>query len=230
MTRTFDTRAHLPQRTLIRRGVISLLSQLKRSNGGYLIDVVPFGAVVRSYTDIDGVAMLIETLKGRTPSIAVGLGDAAGSINDIGGFQADKEIQVCLYHCSAHGRNLLVGRHEQDVNADISDTVDPGLDVMMEHAEELVIGQYCGIVPPIPSIKQARIDREEELHTMAPLTIWLQTFRVPVKRDINQFRNVTQILQSIAWRLAIDPAEVPPPDPKVDELSLDSTTELTELT
>lgn len=226
MTHAFDTGAPLAQRTLIRRGVISLLSGLKKP-AGYLIDVIPFGAVVRSYTDVDGVTMLIDAIGGRTPSILIALGDASSKVANISGFQAAKEIELLVYHASGHARNYLTGRHEMDVSAVASDGADPGLDVIMEHTEELIIGQYCGISPPQPSIKQARPDREEELHTGAPLTIWLQTFRIPVTRVINEFRTATQLLESIAWRFAIDIAEILPPDPPVDELSLDSTTELT---
>ncbi len=220
MAHAFDTGLALPQRTVVRRGAVTILSGLKRPTG-YLLAVIPWGSVVRSYTDEVGVRELMDSLI-RTPSIAVAVGDAASTRTTIGGFNASKTVDLLVYHSSGHQRDRLLGRTETDVAGGAANVNDPGLDVMLEHAEELLVGQRCG---GHPSIKQVIADREEELVTDTAVTIWLQTFKVELKRSINEFRNVTQLLTSIRWRLATDPDEVPPPDAKVDADSLDVNTD-----
>lgn len=220
MAHAFDTGLALPQRTVIRRGAVTLLSGLKRP-AGYLAAVIPWGSVVRSYTDEVGVQELVDSMV-KTPSIAIALGDGASVRSGIGGFQSSKTIDLLVYVASGHQRNRLDGRTEIDVAATGNDHADPGLDIIMEHVAELLIGQRCGAHA---SIKQIVPDREEELFTSPALSIWLMTFKVEVKVIINEFRGVTQLLESIRWRLATDPDEVPPPDAKVDEISLDVNTD-----
>jgi hypothetical protein len=216
MAHQFDTGLVRPQRTVIQRGAVDLLAGLRRP-AGYLITVIPWGSVVRSYTDEDGIAELISALA-RTPSIAVATGDANSNRAGIGGYQAKKVIDVLLYIATGHRRDNQVGRQEIDVVGAADDHADPGLHIIMEHTEELLIGQRCGMAS---SIKQIELDREEELATTSAATIWLQTFRVEVRRNISEFRNATQLLESIRWRTAIDPNEVNRPAPATDPASID---------
>lgn len=225
MAHEFDTGLARAQRTLIRDGVVTLLSGLLRSNGGYLAAVIPFGGVVRGYTDLGGIDTLKAALNGRAPSIAVGLGDRAVDAGGMGGFNFKGTIELVLYHYANHIRSLTEGRTKIDARGLASDVADPGLDVMLEHAEELLIGQRVGgpttqnaageVRRSTSSIKQIVPTREEELETDNTSTIWAQRYAVRVERTINPHRTVSQMLEEL--RTVIRPSDesaagLAPPD------------------
>lgn len=218
MAHVFDTALAAPQRTLVRNGVITLLSGLLVANGGYLASVVPFGAVVRSYTDGDGIAMLYKALSGQAPAIAVALGTRSSKPAGAGGFNWLCELELFLYFASNNMRDLADGRMGIDATGAASDAADPGLDVMMEHAEELVVGQRCGASD---TIKQVRPDREEELSTGDELTIWLQTYNITLTRTIKEWRGVSQLLESIRWRTTQEDGETELPIAPTKETTID---------
>lgn len=218
MAHAFDTGAVAPQRTRIQRGAITLLSGLKRSNGGYLMEVLPFGGVVRSYSDEEGAAQIVELLA-KAPSIAVGLGDRSMLMAGMGGYQAKGEIDLLVYFSSNNQRDAQIGRQEIDTVGSASNAADPGLHVMMEHAVELLIGQRCGGVGA--DIKQIRCETEQELITTGPVTVWLQTYKVSVMTQISEFRTVSQLLESIRFRSAIVSGEIHLPDPATDPSTID---------
>lgn len=217
MAHVFDTGLARAQRTLIRDGVVLLLSGLLRANGGYLQAVIPWGGVIRGYTDEVGIDLLRAELTGRAPAIAVALGDRVSEPAGQGGFVVKGAIELTLYHYANHLRSLTAGRTAIDAAALANDTLDPGLDVMLEHAEELVIGQRVGaaaVTNPVgetkrstPSIKHIVPTREEELATDKTNTLWAQRFAVQVDRVINPKRSVVQMLEEL--RAVVRPSEVP---------------------
>ncbi len=218
MAHAFDTEAAAPQRTRIQRGAIQLLSGLKRSNGGYLMEVLPFGGVVRSYSDEEGAAQIVELLS-KAPSIAIGLGDRSNIMVGMGGYQSKGELDLLVYFSSNNARNAQIGRQEIDAVGTASDTADPGLHVMMEHAVELLIGQRCGGAGS--DVKQIRCETEQELITTGPVTVWLQTYKITVLTQISEFRTVSQLLESIRFRAAINPLEVELPGAATDHRTID---------
>lgn len=223
MAHAFDTKLALPQRTIVRRGAIALLSGLLRANGGYLAAVVPFGAVVRSHTDIDGLAngldALEKTIGGQLPAVAIALGERASEPAGIGTHKHQSELELLAYIVSDHKRDLVDGRLELDVVASASDLADPGLDVMMEHVEELLVGQRCGAST---TVKHIRPDREDELLTRPELTIWVQTYKLTLTRSLNQFRGVTQLLDEVRTRVALEHDEVKQPLVATNPSTVDS--------
>jgi hypothetical protein len=218
MALDFNTGLAKPQRTLITEGAIALLSGLLRPTG-YLATVIPWGSVVRSYTDEVGVVQLHDALSARAPGIAIATGDGPSTTAGIGGFQAKKVIDLLVYFASTNKRDGYSGRMARDGASLASGTADPGLHVMMEHAAELLIGQRCGASS---SIKQIVTDREEELYTGEQVTIWLQTYRVEVRTNLKEFRNATQLLADLRFRLATNPDEVRLPDAATDPGTLDT--------
>lgn len=231
MTHEFNSGLSVPQRTLVRRAAVQLLSGLKRANGGYLSDVKSFGGVVRSYTDEPDVEILQKAM-GNTPSIGVALGVREfqtlaignnGSVNRLGGSgQALSEVQLLLYFANQHGRDGLTGRHEADSVALTDDSADPGLDVTMEHAIELMHGQYPSLTNG--TVKQIRISREEELATLPTVTIWLQTYKVSMQTyaGSREFRTAEQLIASLHWRVTTDPNEPNRPAPAVASSTVDA--------
>lgn len=217
MSHAFDTGAAAPQRTRIQRGAISLLSGLKRSVGGYLMDVIPFAFTLRPTTSNDDAAQFVAAIS-RAPSIAIAVGDRQDRTTGIGGFGSVGEIDLLVYFSSNNARNQQLGRQEIDTAGAASDTADPGLHVMMEHARELLLGHYPDSGA---DIKQIRFDREEEILTAQPISIWLQTYKLTVLTQLAEFRTVTQLLESIRFRAAINPAEVHLPAAKIDHATVD---------
>lgn len=205
MSHSFDTGLTRAQRTLIRNGPVTLLSGLLRSNGGYLNAVIPWGGVVRSYTDDAGISELWAALLGRAPSIAIAVGDRALHPAGMGGFNFKGEVELVLYHYSNHPRDLELGRLEIDAAGLAADTFDPGLDCQMEHAEELLIGQYANGANS-PTIKQIVPTREEELRTENAFTLWAQRYQVTVARSINPLRGLTQILDELRTSVRVSDA------------------------
>ena len=227
MPHAFDTSLASPQRTLVLNGIVSLLNKLLRTANpaAYLQAVIPYGSVVRSWTDDSGTDDLMKALNGRGPAIAVALGDRTSKPVATGGFHYQAELEVLVYHYNNNQRGLLDGRLAIDAAGVAANTADPGIHVMLEHAEELIVGQRCGInqaTAGATSIKQVRPEREEELRTDERGTLWLQTYKVALARTINEHRTVTQMLDSIRWRTAIDPLEVKLPAAPTKEGTLDA--------
>lgn len=223
---SFDTGAPKPQRTLIQQGAVTLLSALKRPNG-YLADVIPIGGIVRSYTDAVDIEILMKTFN-RTPAIGVATGTRDYQVLAIGGRQAISECELLLYFATQHSRDPQVGRMESDKVALSNLKADPGLHVMMEHALELMLGQYPASMTS--TIKQIKPTREEELATLPEITIWLQTYRVTLQSYSGgkEWRTPAQLLESIGWRITTNPTEALRPAPATTSTSLDADSDLTE--
>lgn len=209
----FDTGLSRAQRTLIRNGAVTLLAGLLRPVG-YLQAVIPFGGIVRGYTDDPGIEALHLALNGRAPSIAIALGDCTLQPAGMGGFNFKGECELIAYHYSNHWRDHELGRHEIDVAGIANNAADPGLDVMMEHAQQLLIGQRAG---SSATIKQIVPLREEELRTENGFTLWAQRYSVTVSRTIDPYRGVTQILDEIRTKVRTsDVINEPPAAPLVE--------------
>ncbi len=191
MTHAFDTGLAIAQRTAIRNGAVTLLSGLLKANGGYLAAVIPWGGVIRGYTDDNGIDMLFTALNGRAPAIAIALGDRSSKPAGIGGYTFHGPIELLVYYFSNQRRDPVDGRLAIDVVGAASNTADPGLEVMMEHGEELLIGQRAGSTT---SIKQIVPVAEEEIRTEDLFTLWVQRYAVTVDRVINPLRGVTELL------------------------------------
>jgi hypothetical protein len=220
MAHQFDTGLGTPQRTLVRRGAVATLSPLKRSNGGYLSDVRPFGGIVRTYTDDDGIEFLMKAFT-RTPCIGVQLGTQEFETLAIGGRQALSDCELMLYVATQHGRDELLGRQESDVTAGVDPSADPGLDVMLEHCIELMHGTYPTLLTG--TVKQIQIKRQQELVTSPEITIWLQTYRVKLQSyaRAREWRTAPQLLADLANRVTTETTEVGRPNPATEPTTID---------
>lgn len=228
MSHIFDTGLAKPHRTLLQQGAVALLSPLKRSNGGYLANVVPFGGCVRTWTDELGISELLITVEGHTPCIAVSTGDRQFETTGMttGALQASSTCEVLLYYATANARSMQRGRQEIDAAGTADPKADPGLHVMMEHGLELMIGQYVSRLPT-GTVKQLRIQSEGELVTHPTITVWLQTWRVqllnitPDRGGGREWRTAGQLLESIGWRVTTSASEVDRPDDATLSTSID---------
>lgn len=220
----FDSGAPKPARTLLQQGAVAILAPLKRPTG-YLADVVPFGATVRSYTDELGAELLIKALN-RTPAIAVATGTRSNYDRAVGARMAVSTCELLVYFATQHSRDLQRGRQEIDSAALSDSSADPGLHVMMEHATELLLGAFPATTT---TIKQIWSDREEELMTTPAITVWLQTYYVKIQSYAGgkEWRTAEQLLESIHWRTSTNPAEPNRPAAAETSTTIDADTDLT---
>lgn len=212
MAHTFDTELARPQRTLIVQGAVGLLAGLKRPTG-YLRAVIEWGGVIRSYADDEGIDELWQALQGSAPGVAVVLGDRTSRPAGMGGFKSQSELELLIYFLNANPRSLAVGRQSSDAGALAVDTADPGLHVMFEHVEELLVGQRCGNTA---TIKQIHLTREQEVRTRNGYSLWLQSYALTLDRQINEYRTVTQMLTDLRTTIRVsDSGLTDPNDPKI---------------
>lgn len=201
MSHAFDTGLSGAQRTLLRNGAVAVLAGLMRQAGGYLQAVIPWGGVIRGHTDEIGIDELHAAFAGRSPAIAIALGDCALEPAGIGGFNFKGSLELLAYHYSNHPRDLEAGRLAIDAAGLTSDVADPGLDVIMEHTAQLLIGQRAVLGA---TVKQIVPTREEELRTENAFSLWVQRYAVTVTRNINANRGLTQLLEEIRTNVRAD--------------------------
>lgn len=219
MAHQFDTGASAPQRTRLQHGVISLLSGLKKSNGGYLVEVLPYAFTMDTVGNEEEVTQFVMALS-RAPSIAVHVGDRTIIKGVIGGYGWEGEFDLHVYLSSNNMRNQQVGRMEIDTAGIASDQADPGLHIIMEHATELIVGRYA-TTPVGADIKQARPFLERAIITAQPITIWEQLYKVKVMTQLDEFRTVDQLLTSLRFRAAQDPSEAHLPSAATKSTTID---------
>lgn len=219
MAHQFDTGQSEPQRTRLEKGVVSLLSGLKKANGGYLVEVLPFPFTMETAGDEDDVRQFVMAMS-RAPSIAVHVGERVDEPGGIGGFSFRGEFDLHVYLSSNNMRDQQVGRMQIDSAGLANDQIDPGLHVIMEHVRELVIGRYA-TTPVGSDIKQARPFREHAIVTAQQITIWEQLYKVKVNTQLDEFRTVTQLLASLRSRITQNASDQPPPAAPLDTTSID---------
>src|SRR5438045_1425528 len=213
MAHVFDTGLPKPQRTLVIQGALTLLAGLKKTNGLYLHAVIDWGGVIRSFQDDEGIDELFEAFQGRAPAVALALGDRVPGGGGMGGHKHLDELELLVYFLTRHPRGLEAGRQVIDAAAAADNTLDPGLHVMLEHVEELLVGTRVGSTA---TIKQIRLTREVEVRTRNGYSLWCQHYGVSVDRQVKEFRNVTEYLDHIRTTLHLGDTTVPAPnDPTI---------------
>lgn len=191
MTYTFDTTRTRSQRGVILDGIVAALDRLKSTSGGFLQAIMPFGGIVRGYTDDAGIDQVWERLQGQTPAVLVAVGDARSTPAGMGGYRYSKAIELHVYFVNNHNQGLP--RIDTDAFALADDTADPGVFFTMERVEELLVGlDIAGT-----DIKHVVPLSEEELATSNELTLWRATYQVTTARTFKPYRDVTTYLDSL---------------------------------
>lgn len=194
MGQTYDTGLATAQRTAVRSGIVARLAadtKLAR----YVAAVKPLPRVMRGEGDGEGLAMIQAALGSKVPAILVALGrkryePLADPLETRG------VLEVTLYVASAHARDLVDGRLAGD-NVSAGDLeADPGIDTMLEHVEECLLGQQLGIA----GTKEMRPTDEDEVATFAEFTVWEQRYELDVERVIDPNRDETILVTSIEGR------------------------------
>ena len=183
----FDTGLAQAQRTVLRNAVMNKLAPLLKVNAGYLAAIRPIARMYKGGGDEDGLALIQRALQGQAPAILVALGKR---VPKAAGMPASElglgEVDLGVYVISTHSRDMESGRLASDVVSTADLTADPGIEVMLEHVEQLLEAQDLGV----DTIYEPYLTGEDEVHTGADFTIWEQTYRVQVDRDINPSRAI----------------------------------------
>lgn len=200
MAHTFDTGISKAQRTLIRDAIVERLSSLLRRNGRYVVTIKAHAGIVRSGSE-EELDMIADTTHGGAPYILVACGKKSYSPKGMDGRRArfEAELEVVVYVCSKNLRGDLA-RLAGDVASAQSDTADPGVEVMLEHVEELLIGfAPTGFAGTDPNATIHRLDpvEEDELAIAEDLVIYRQTYSVAVARDLVRAKGISQPLTKI---------------------------------
>lgn len=208
-THEFDTGLPKPQRTLIREGIAARLQPLLKELGGYLGAIVELPAMMRDSRNDDDREMIFRAFNGRSPSIGIALGRRRTEASGTLATEARGTIEVGIYIASQHSRDHVKGRLAADIVAtgDAEATpmlvanlsADPGIEVMLEHVEQLLLGHSLEDEDgdALATIGELRATDEDEAGTADDLTVWEQKYEIAVERVINPARNVTQLLLSI---------------------------------
>jgi len=228
VARSFDTGLSIPKRTLVRNKVIELLQPLLKGGSymrgdepmaGFLRAIVKVPGTLQSfnYEDNDsGIKLLYALLLGRTPSIGVALGDRVMKPAGVGGARGFAALDVHLYFVNNHQRSMMarlesdvvsVGDEDEEIEAD--DEADPGIDVMLECAEELLTAERLDTTQPGAVVKHLELKREEDVYTGRQHCIWMQVWEVGVTSTINKKRAITQRIEGFNTTLPT-PGETDP--------------------
>jgi hypothetical protein len=181
---TFDTGQRRPQRTLVRQHVLAALEPLLKSNGGYIHRIKPYPRPLRNLSGED-LDLLVSELQSQVPAIVVALGKKTYLHAGLQATEVIGELEVEVYALNAHQRAMVEGRLEQDAIATTSKTNDPGIETMLEHIEERLLGQDVGVATSV----ELRGKSEDEVATNQTHTLWCQVYTVHLERDVNPDRD-----------------------------------------
>lgn len=207
MAHAFDSSLLRPQRRLVREAVIAGLADLKRSQGAYLVDVFALAVPVPTFGENDESQHFIEVCKGRSPLVAVAVGNRDFASHGTGASEWHGPIDVHVYIASASARGHMA-RIVGDVVSDGSDQADPGIEVMAEQVFDRLAGRYFdsatgGILRP----SSERIAAFTEEYTVVE-----QVYQLDLVTDVNPGRDLVQVLEDIRaahTETTADPYELP---------------------
>lgn len=212
MALEFDTGLALAQRTVLRNAVIAKLAPLLIANGGFLKAVKSISVVVdaeRTMTEPD-LAELAAALDVGNPIVGVALGRGVGEPTGEAGPHYMKAIDVFFYAMSKNARSDMA-RMAQDVASLADDTLDPGIETILELVDDLVEGFQ--IADAAGTIHGLDFVEEDQLQHWQDATIWYARYRVRAERNRRRGKGVTQLLLSLRARHVEDFAATSAEDP-----------------
>lgn len=210
-SKLFDHALGKPLRALVQDAIVNLLARLDVANGGYLLAIEPTTTQIHGIAggDEQGLALLYDQLRGRAPAILVTTCDKSYSpAGDSFRWLGKLNVEIYFFVNSLRSR---IARLAGDVVSDFDPLADPGIYVIMEHVEELLIGQNPG--GTLGQIKELRPVAENQIAGDDEVEIWRQVYSVVLARSINDKRDIDLELREIATyhRLADHQADTDEP-------------------
>lgn len=200
MAHTFDTGLSAPTRTLVRNAIVDALAPLLTTSGLYLRSIKPFAGTIGGAGDDEGIDRAYEVIGTQAPAILVSAGDVTYARTGNTGHQWQGELTVQVIALTNNARSLDA-RLAADVVAGASNTADPGLDVILEHAAQLLTGSNLGLGPKVKVLEPVS-DQHLAFSTDRNLALGALTFRLSVSRDVLQYRTALAALAELAitWK------------------------------
>lgn len=212
MAHEFDTTLGEAQRTKVRAGVAAKLAPLLRSEGLYLLGIFEIGRVIKNGTEeeIDEIA---NVAKGQTPCVMIALGRKTYVPTGTTGYRdiVQGNLTVHIYVLSRSFRSSKA-RLAGDVVSAASDAADPGVETILEHIEELLIGHQ---VQGAGSVYQLVPTHEDEIDAGEDYVLFEQQYEVKVTRDHRRYKGITQLITEIRTRGLPDGVPLPTDDQTV---------------
>lgn len=209
MAHAYDTGLLTSQRQAIRDALLAKLAPLvKTPLGGLYVRSLKVIPGQLSGGSEEGLAEIAHHTQGELPAVLIALGGKKNVSIGSDDLEVMGTFEVKVYAASSHQKDDVVGRLYTDAIAVASNRADPGIFTMLEHIEELLVGQELDV----PGVGPMLETDDRELATFADLTVWEQTYEVTATKTINPNRGLTQLLLSIQADHALDvPPEVVDP-------------------
>lgn len=191
----FDTGLHRAQRTEIRQALIERITgALGKVEGGYLRAVVSIPRPLKN-DSAEEIGLIYDRVQGQQPCVAIALGRKEYQADgmDIPAVNFRGYIDLAIYAISGNLRERVDGRLATDVSGAADVTADPGVDIILEHLEEVLLGQELDL----KTVYELRPVSEDELATFADVAIWEQRYLIGVDRSIDPDRDNEDVLMSI---------------------------------
>lgn len=188
VSRAYDTGLDRPQRRFAREAILETLAPLAKPDG-YVAAIIPFW---KRITGKDDVSELAAELNGKDPAIAVVLGGGKASAIgvDTRKDQVQKQVRVYVYYLARNERGPMAAL-AGDVRSELDDRKNPGAEVMMEQAEQLLIG-FQSADDGRGSVYKLVYEEEDEVESEGDYCLWEQVYSVRLDRRIDRRRAITQ--------------------------------------
>lgn len=191
MTWTFDSGLLVPIRTTVQTAVVAKLAPLLQPVG-FLETVIGIGFPIKGSNDLEGMDMLWSELGGRTPAIAVFVGDCKDEPAGAPGRSVGR-MDVEVYYCSGHRRGKTEGRATTDAAGAASNRNDPGLHAALELGWMFLFNAVLAPKRVQPLVRHT----EEHLITSSEASLWVQRYTTQVTLDVNTNRGIVQQLTQL---------------------------------
>jgi hypothetical protein len=215
----FDSGQAKPQRALLVDAIAAKVADLMRVNGRYLRLVARIARIVeksiKETHDMFGLHLVEEASLGNMPCLLVALGHAPYTPQSTDPIDMSAELDVQLLIVSSNLGGYVVGRLAPDVASDATATLDPGIDTMLEHLEERLMGQELGV----DGIHELRWHTVDEVFTSNEYTVWEARATCLLERHVNPDRDEDRIVVEVETKNELD--GIPPGgqlDPIVDSV------------
>jgi hypothetical protein len=213
--RTYASGLVAPLRTLVRTGVINLLAPLLRLPSNALgfattIAEMPFKIEHGGRDDFE-IDVLMDILNNRAPAYAVALGDSKNKAAGMAPSQGRATIEIDVYSFCGHARNIVLGRLAADGSSLAYDAYDPGIEVMMEVARQLVDGARLNATLLGTKASEITWTGEANILTTKDKTVWAQTYTIDVVQNLPDFPGVTRYLTLLDAQHRIGASDPPNP-------------------
>ncbi|MEO7735520.1 MAG: hypothetical protein ABIY55_31490 [Kofleriaceae bacterium] len=169
-----------------------------KANGGYLAKIGVLPRPLKAESD-DELGFIWIALQGATPSLCVALGRMEVTPID-GNEDYLGELEIAVYALSKNLRAFVDGRMSPDVVASGDPAADPGIETMLEHVREVLVGQELDVI----GVHEIRPKSEDEVVTDGEGALWEQRFTVVVQVSVNPQRASSDLVTSIEAQHELD--------------------------